>query len=101
MKRTIWLAAGFGLGVYAGERMRRTVVKLTPETFGDRMRELVSDAVAAGKTEMDARARSLRETFAAPDRSRSTSRSPARGVSGVRAVSGAGRTGGRAERPGR
>ena len=33
MRRTFWLAAGFGLGLYAGERVRRTVVKLTPETF--------------------------------------------------------------------
>jgi hypothetical protein len=70
MRRTIWLAAGFGLGVYAGERMRRTVVKLTPETLGDRMRGMVSDAIEAGKAEMNARERTLRETFAAPDRSR-------------------------------
>jgi hypothetical protein len=69
MKRTFWLAAGFGLGVYAGERMRRTVVKLTPETLGDRVRELMADAVDAGRSEMHARERSLRETFAAPDRS--------------------------------
>jgi hypothetical protein len=62
------LAAGFGLGLYAGERVRRTVVKLTPETFGDRVRDLVADAVAAGRAEMHARERSLREAFAAPDR---------------------------------
>ena len=68
MKRTFWLAAGFGLGVYAGERVRRTVVKLTPETFGDRVRGLMADAVDAGRSEMHARERSLRETFAAPDR---------------------------------
>lgn len=68
MRRTFWLAAGFGLGVYAGERMRRTVVKLTPETLGDRVRELVNDAVAAGRVEMHARERQLRETFAAPER---------------------------------
>ena len=74
MKRTIWLAAGFGLGVYAGERMRRTVVKLTPDTFGERFRELVTDAIDAGKTEMHARERTLRETFAAPDRSPAGSR---------------------------
>jgi hypothetical protein len=69
VRRTFWLAAGFGLGLYAGERVRRTVVKLTPETFGDRVRELVDDAIEAGKTEMHARERTLRETFAAPDRS--------------------------------
>ena len=97
MKRTIWLAAGFGLGVYAGERMRRTVVKLTPETFGDRMRELVSDAIAAGRTEMDARERSLRETFAAPDRARSGSRSPSRALAAGRPAPWAA---GRAERTG-
>ena len=68
MKRTFWLAAGFGLGVYAGERMRRTVVKLTPETFGDRVREMMADAIEAGKAEMHTRERSLRETFAAPER---------------------------------
>lgn len=68
MRRTFWLAAGFGLGLYAGERVRRTVVKLTPETLGDRVRELMSDAIEAGKVEMHARERSLRETFAAPDR---------------------------------
>lgn len=66
MRRTFWLAAGFGLGIYAGERMRRTVVKLTPETFGDRLRAVVHDAVEAGRVEMHARERSLRETFAAP-----------------------------------
>ena len=37
MRRTFWLAAGFGLGLYAGERVRRTVVRLTPETFSDRI----------------------------------------------------------------
>jgi hypothetical protein len=68
MKRTFWLAAGFGLGLYAGERVRRTVVRLTPETFGDTVRSMVSDAIEAGKAEMNARERSLRETFAAPDR---------------------------------
>lgn len=77
MKRTIWLAAGFGLGVYAGERMRRTVVKLTPDTFGERLRELVTDAIDAGKTEMHARERTLREAFAAPDRSGAALRSSA------------------------
>lgn len=68
MRRTFWLAAGFGLGLYAGERMRRTVVKLTPETLGERVREMMSDAIDAGRAEMRARERSLRETFAAPDR---------------------------------
>lgn len=68
MKRTFWLAAGFGLGLYAGERVRRTVVKLTPETFGDTVRSMVADAIEAGKSEMNARERSLREAFAAPDR---------------------------------
>jgi len=64
------LAAGFGLGLYAGERVRRTVVKLTPETFGDTVRSMVSDAIEAGKAEMHARERSLRETFAAPEAER-------------------------------
>ena len=67
MKRTFWLAAGFGLGVYAGEKVRRTVVRLTPETFSDRLRASVQDALEAGRTEMRARERQLRETFAAPD----------------------------------
>ena len=71
MKRTFWLAAGFGLGVYAGERMRRTVVKvarLTPDTLGERVRVLLADALDAGRTEMRQRERVLREAFAAPDR---------------------------------
>lgn len=68
MRRTFWLAAGFGLGLYAGERVRRTVVKLTPESFGDTVRSMVADAVEAGRAEMHARERSLRETFAAPER---------------------------------
>ena len=67
MKRTFWLAAGFGLGLYAGEKMRRTVVRLTPETFTERMRVTVQDALDAGRAEMKARERQLRETFAAPD----------------------------------
>jgi len=68
MKRTFWLAAGFGLGLYAGERVRRTMVKLTPETLGDRLRAAVADAVEAGRSEMRVRERTLRETFAAPER---------------------------------
>ena len=67
MKRTFWLAAGFGLGVYAGEKVRRTVVRLTPETFSDRLRASVQDALEVGRTEMRARERQLREAFAAPD----------------------------------
>jgi hypothetical protein len=67
MKRTFWLAAGFGLGLYAGEKLRRTVVRLTPETFTERMRATVQDALDAGRTEMRARERTLRETFAVPE----------------------------------
>jgi hypothetical protein len=67
MRRTFWLAAGFGLGLYAGEKVRRTVVRLTPETFTERLRVTVQDALEAGRNEMRARERQLRETFAAPD----------------------------------
>jgi len=67
MRRTFWLAAGFGLGLYAGEKVRRTVVRLTPETFTERLRTSVQDALDAGRTEMHARERRLREAFAAPD----------------------------------
>jgi len=67
MRRTCWLAAGFGLGLYAGEKVRRTVVRLTPETFTERLRTSVQDALDAGRTEMRTRERRLRETFAAPD----------------------------------
>jgi hypothetical protein len=70
MRRTFWLAAGFGLGLYAGEKVRRTVVRLTPETFTDRLRSSVQDALEAGRTEMRARERQLRETFAAPDQAK-------------------------------
>jgi hypothetical protein len=67
MRRTFWLAAGFGLGLYAGEKVRRTVVRLTPETFTERLRVTVQDALDAGRAEMRARERQLRETFAAPE----------------------------------
>ena len=70
MRRTFWLAAGFGLGLYAGEKMRRTVVRLTPETFNERLRVTVQDALDAGRAEMRARERRLRETFAATDQER-------------------------------
>ena len=90
MRRTFWLAAGFGLGLYAGERVRRTVVKLTPETFGDTVRSMLSDAIEAGKAEMQARERSLRETFAAPEPERARPR--------LRLASGGA---GEPERPGR
>jgi hypothetical protein len=77
MKRTFWLAAGFGLGLYAGERVRRTVVRLTPDTLGERVRATVADAIETGRMEMRARERRMREAFAAPDPARragSTSR---------------------------
>jgi hypothetical protein len=67
MKRTFWLAAGFGLGIYAGERIRRTVVRLTPDTFSSRVRANVADALDAGRVEMRERERQLREAFAAPE----------------------------------
>ena len=70
MKRTFWLAAGFGLGLYAGERVRRTVIRRTPETFTERMRGTMQDALDAGRAEMRARERQLRETFAAPDQAK-------------------------------
>ncbi len=80
MRRTFWVAAGFGLGVYAGERMRRTAVKLAPDALGTRLRSLVNDAIEAGRVEMNQRERALREAFAAPQRagpgSRRTSRAP-------------------------
>ena len=69
MRRTFWLAAGFGLGLYAGEKVRRTVVRLTPETFTDRLRTSVQDAPGV---EMRARERQLREAFAAPDQEQRT-----------------------------
>jgi len=42
-------------------------VRLTPETFTERLRTSVQDALDAGRTEMRTRERRLRETFAAPD----------------------------------
>lgn len=80
MRRTFWLAAGFGLGLYAGERMRRTVVALMPDTLGERMRTSVADAVEVGRVEMRLRERRMREVLAAPDRSsRPHARTPNRG----------------------
>lgn len=70
MRRTFWLAAGFGLGIYAGERVRRTVVQLTPDTFGERVRASMADAMEAGRVEMRDRERRIREVLAAPERSR-------------------------------
>lgn len=72
MRRTFWLAAGFGLGVYAGERVRRKVVQLTPDTFGERMRASMADAMEAGRIEMRDRERRIREALAAPDQTRGT-----------------------------
>lgn len=68
MKRTFWLAAGFGLGLYAGDRVRRTVARLTPESLADRVRATVRDAIDAGRDEMRDRERLLREVLAAPAR---------------------------------
>jgi len=76
MKRTFWVAAGFGLGVYVGERVRRVVVRATPDQVTDRVRGAWTDALAAGRTEMRARERTLRETFAAPDPDRRAGSGP-------------------------
>ena len=70
MRRTFWLAAGFGLGLYAGERVRRTVVQLTPDTLSVRIRASMNDAMEAGRVEMRDRERRIREVLAAPERSR-------------------------------
>ena len=70
MRRTVWLAAGFGLGLYAGERVRRTVVKLTPDTVTKRVRTTMADAMEAGRSEMRDRERRIREVLAAPERPR-------------------------------
>ena len=78
MKRSVWLAVGFGLGVYVGEQARRAVVKATPDAVAERVRGAWSDALAAGRTEMRTRERRLRETFAAPDPDRDLDRSPDR-----------------------
>ena len=67
MKRSFWLAAGFGLGIYAGERVRRVVARATPDQVTDRVRGAWADALDAGRREARARERTLRETFAAPD----------------------------------
>lgn len=87
MRRTVWLAAGFGLGLYAGQRLRRTVARCTPEHVGERLREVAADALDAGRAEMRARERALREMFAAPDR---TTRRRAPG-SGADRITGPGR----------
>ena len=74
MRRSVWLAAGFGLGLYTADRLRRVVTRAVPEQLTDRVRSAVTDAVAAGKDEMRASERRLRETFAAPERGRGTAR---------------------------
>lgn len=82
MKRTVWLTVGFGLGVYVGEKVRRAVVQATPDAVADRVRGAWSDALAAGRTEMRARERALRETFAAPDPDRDRGDGRAAGTAG-------------------
>jgi len=82
VKRTFWLAAGFGLGLYAGERVRRTVVRMTPESLSDRMRATMADALEAGRVEMRDRERRLREVWAAPEPAPKTPRDAIRRSSG-------------------
>ena len=37
MRRSVWLAAGFGLGLYTADRLRRVVTRAVPEQLTDRV----------------------------------------------------------------
>jgi hypothetical protein len=70
IRRGVWLAAGFGLGVAAATRGRRrveaAVALLAPSGLAERVRRDVTDAFAAGRDEMRVREVRLRHVLAAP-----------------------------------
>jgi hypothetical protein len=79
MRRLFWLSAGFGLGVYAADRLRRTATRLAPPAVADRMRASVRDAIDEGRVEMARRELELREVFAAPAPAHRAAASASRG----------------------
>jgi hypothetical protein len=68
IRRGVWLAAGFGLGVAAATRARRHVDRATaaPARVAARLADDVAGALADGRDEMHAREARLRAVLAAP-----------------------------------
>jgi len=65
-KRLLWLTTGFGLGVVAARRARRSVEQLAPSGIARRVRREVGAAVDEGRREMRQREVTLRTVLAAP-----------------------------------
>jgi hypothetical protein len=65
MRRLLWLGTGFGLGVAASMRARRSATQLVPAALAERMRRDVEDALDVGRREMRAREAQLRTLLAA------------------------------------
>ncbi len=68
IRRGMWLAAGFGLGVAAATRARRHVEHATtaPARVAAQLARDVADALADGRDEMHTREARLRDVLAAP-----------------------------------
>jgi hypothetical protein len=60
------LGTGFGLGIAASVRARRSATQLAPGAVARRVRRDCEAAVAEGRREMHAREARLRELLAAP-----------------------------------
>ena len=65
-KRVLWLTTGFGLGVVAARKARRSVERLAPNGIARRFGREVSAAVEEGRLEMRQREMTLRTVLAAP-----------------------------------
>jgi hypothetical protein len=62
LRRLFWLGTGFGLGVAASHKARRTL----GAGAGERAAAMLRDAVRAGRVEAREREAALREVFATP-----------------------------------
>jgi hypothetical protein len=68
IKRLIWLGTGFGLGVAASVRARRSTAQLAPSAVVEQLRRDLEAAVEEGRREMRAREAVLRALLARPGR---------------------------------
>jgi hypothetical protein len=64
IRRGFWLGAGFGLGVAASVRARRSAAQLTPVALLERLRSEIEAAVTEGRHEMHTREAELRTLLA-------------------------------------
>jgi hypothetical protein len=68
MRRWFWVATGFGLGVAASRRLRKSDGATRPTSvsagIARRVRRHVNDAVHEGRQEAQRRERALRDVFA-------------------------------------